>query len=362
MVKFSIPVEGDYMRTPLSMSVIALVFAFTLFSMIYPNSTLAQDSENVSEKRYYFTGTVGPGNKVQMDLVFDGEDVNGSYYYDKRGIPLSLSGSYDKESSVLTISEKGGKGLVSGTFKGKVVSDGRDFAKSIKGEWSNQAGDKKLPFKLTKVSDFESSKVTEGDKIEAFVLYPEFLSPDAGIQTINTELSNSMKAARDKFIKEAKGYVEKGEVTAGCQQDRSFGIAFYSDSLISLIGEVYEFTGGAHGNTNFMSSNYAIKEGRASLLKLSDLFEPGSDYIKAISKYCMDELLVKRAGWVVNGELTSLSEKDLSVFALSPEGIKFAFAPYAVGSYAEGPYFVTVPFNELRSMIDPGGPLAIFLK
>jgi len=95
-------------------------------------------------------------------------------------------------------------------------------------------------------------------------------------------------------------------------------------------------------------------------LKLSNLFKKGSDYMKVLSEYCINELRKKGAGWIVNGEIKTFNEDALSVFALSPRGIQFAFAPYAVGSYAEGTYFVTMDYNNLKSIINPDGPLARF--
>lgn len=337
-----------------------LVFTMTAFVTltIVTNSAAASSQE----KRFYFIGTVGPENKVQMELVFDGEDVSGSYYYDKKGIPIGLSGSYTGKDDAIRISEKGHKGLITGNFKGSVVSDGANFAKSIEGTWTDYKGDKKLPFELTKVSDFVSSKVTEGDKIESSLLYPKFLSDVSGLKMINSELSKNFKTEQKKFLKEAKEFFSTEDSAGGWQESRSLSIAYYSNSLISLVGEVYSYTGGAHGNTYYISSNYSIKEGKADLLKLSQLFNSGSDYLKVLSKYCINDLLLKKAGWIENGEITSFKEDELGVFAITPEGLKFAFAPYAVGPYAQGSFFVTVPFEEIKGIIDQDGALGIFLK
>jgi hypothetical protein len=45
-------------------------------------------------------------------------------------------------------------------------------------------------------------------------------------------------------------------------------------------------------------------------------------------------------------------------------GLTFVFDPYAIGSYAEGPYEVTVPYDAIKGVIAPayagefvGGPL-----
>ena len=59
--------------------------------------------------------------------------------------------------------------------------------------------------------------------------------------------------------------------------------------------------------------------------------------------------------------IKSLKEDEIGPFALSPRGIQFAFAPYAVGPYSDGAFFVTVAFNDLQTIIDPKGPLSEFI-
>ncbi len=346
------------MRFIMYVGVFIGVLTFAIFP--YAHAQARQGGEN-TQKRYYYIGTVGEINKVQMELIFDSSDINGSYYYDTKGIPLSLSGTINPKDSTVMLSEKGVKGIITGTFRGKINDESSDYARTIEGEWSNPKGNKKLPFKLTKVADFVNTTASGGPKIESSLLYPKFLYDDSGLTMINTELSKNLKAEQDKFLRESREFFSTNDSAGSWQEDRSYSIAYYSDHLVSLTGEVYSYTGGAHGNTYYLSSNYSIKDGKASLIKLSDLFKPGSNYLKALSTYCINDLLVKKAGWIVNGEITSFNEQDLGVFAISPEGIKFAFAPYAVGSYAEGSYFVVVPFREIKRIIDPKGPLSQFM-
>ena len=102
----------------------------------------------------------------------------------------------------------------------------------------------------------------------------------------------------------------------------------------------------------YASSNYLIKEDGSKLLKLSDLFKKDSDYVKVLSDLLIAELTVQKAGWVVNGEIKSFKKDEIGPFALSPKGIQFAFAPYAVGPYVEGAFFVTIPFKSIDHIID----------
>lgn len=46
----------------------------------------------------------------------------------------------------------------------------------------------------------------------------------------------------------------------------------------------------------------------------------------------------------------------LDTFTIEPDGVRFHFAPYEVGSYAEGSYDVTVPFVHVAELLRDDGP------
>ncbi len=98
------------------------------------------------------------------------------------------------------------------------------------------------------------------------------------------------------------------------------------------------------------------------LVNLSDLFIADSNFINILSIYLIKELKEQGASLIENGEITEFNEKDLHAFAISPRGLLFAFSPYSVASYAEGPFFVTVPYSEIRQIINPDGPLKEFIN
>jgi hypothetical protein len=282
--------------------------------------------------------------------------------YDKVGIPISLAGEIDNGTSSLILTEQDDKGLKTGTFRGGIKSEGKSFGMFIEGEWSKANGLTTLPFKLTKVADFVSISVNVKDKYEAIYMYPSIITGTKTNREINERLEKEASSEKKKFTDEAEEFFSAQESAGEWQEDYSYTIEYYSPELISLSGEVFSYTGGAHGNTFYMSSNYWVKDGKALLLGLSDLFTPKSDYTKVLSDYCIRDLRKQQAGWVLNGELKELKADDLSAFVISPRGVTFAFAPYAAGPYVEGSYFVTVGFAELKGAVNPSGPLRQFLK
>ena len=340
----------------------AYLFLITVFCNV-PVCISAHAQDNAgNESRYYYVGTIGDNFPVQMELVIDSGDVSGSYMYDKVGIPIPLTGEFDLKSSALNMVEQDEKGQKTGTFKGTVRSEGKSFGMYIEGEWSKANGLSTLPFKLTKVADFVSTNVNAKSQYEASYMYPSFITDTKANREITERLEREAVSEKKKFANEAETFFSAQESAGEWQENFSYSIEYYSPELISLSGEVFSYTGGAHGNTFYVSSNYWIKDGKALLLSLSDLFTPKSNYVKVLSDYCIRDLRKQQAGWVLNGELKELKADDLSAFVISPRGITFAFAPYAVGPYVEGSYFVTVGHAGLKGAINPGGPLKQFLK
>lgn len=320
----------------------------------------AQDPGD-SEARYYYVGTIGDDLAIQMELVVEAEDINGLYLYDKNGIPISLNGKLNASDMSFTIIEQDEKGEKAGTFEGSFGSGGTEFSKTLQGEWTKANGLTSLGFKLKKVADFISSTLRQGMLIEASYSIPYFLSSSRAFREISDGLRKDMLSAQNKFVAEAQEFFLTQSSAAGWQQSYNYRIEYYSADLVSLSGEVFSYTGGAHGNTYFASKNYWIKDGKVVQLKLSDLFLPDSNFINSLSELCINDLKKQKAGWVTGGEVRRFKEEDLGIFVLSPAGLVFAFAPYVVGSYAEGPYFVNIPFTELEGLINPSGPLQKFV-
>jgi len=340
-------------RSAISLVVLLLLFCLPL---------MPETSQAVSESRYYYVGTIGEDLPVQMELVVDSGSITGLYFYEKSGIPISLSGEADLQAQTFNITEQDEKGVKSGEFEGKLSSEGEPFGKMIEGKWTKANGITTLPFKLTKVSDFLYSDVSQGAYIESSFSVPYFLADSEAYRFISNGVQKEAEGKQSEFLKQAREFFDKETSVSGWQQSYNYTIEYYSQDLISMSGEVYSYSGGAHGNTNFISHNYWIREGKAVELELADIFLPNSGYMKVLSDYCINDLRKNGAGWVVNGEIKSFEKKDLGVFALSPESITFAFAPYAVGSYAEGPYFVRIPYSELESVLNANGPLKRLLE
>jgi len=323
----------------------SFVWLIGLFVLV---GAAAQPDDVIS--RYYYTGTINKTHSIQMDIQVKGKTVSGHYYYNSLGVPFSLNGSRSD------IEERDPKNRYTGKFNGKVAVPHKTF----EGHWSTHNGRTQLPFKLNKVAEYLFSNTRQGETLEVSLSYPYFLSTSPAWQQINDALLKSIKQYPLEFITEARAFHAETDSQFNWLQQVDFSIEYYSETLVSLLGKNHEYSGGAHGNSYYQSSNFWIQDNQAILLKLSELFLPG--YKRRLSNECLKSLREQGASDVINGDITSFKEEDLSRFSITPRGLTVYFDPYAVGAYAEGSFSVTIPYRQLKNVIDPEGPLKSFVK
>ncbi len=126
-----------------------------------------------------------------------------------------------------------------------------------------------------------------------------------------------------------------------------FDFAFYSD-------------GAAHPGLNSTTLNYDLAQGKE--LALADLFLPNSDYLGAISRYCITELSKQPFFDGPFSEGAQPQPENYRNWNITPAGLMITFDEYQVAPYAAGPQTITVPYSELNGLINPTGPLGRFTQ
>ena len=333
----------------------------------------------------HFKGSIGTALDLQMKLVRTGDQLAGSYFYQKVGARIDVRGNVDKDGN-LTLDEFDPSGKQTGVFKGLWTVDPKDGLITLAGNWSkplNEKGsDKKTAFSVheepvsfTGDVDLVSKQIKENNKklhYEISAQYPQFTGGN------NPNLEKFNQAARAAVTKKVAGFKkdmtpEAGENTEetrpedsmGSDLDISYSVSLAQDDLVSIDFSVSSYyQGAAHPNQYAETLNYDLKNGK--VLKLGDLFKPGAKYLQAIASYCIADLKKQAAQ---NGLTPEEIEKGAAAKAdnylgwtITRRGLGFTFDPYQVGPYASGPQFVVVPYSDLKDMINPDGPVAQFAK
>ena len=152
--------------------------------------------------------------------------------------------------------------------------------------------------------------------------------------------------------------VLQADMAAQLQEDRGYGVpyehytydskakVFYNgDRYLSLMQGLYTFFGGAHGNTLFTTLNFDTQTGK--LLRLLDLFIPGSNYLQKINEL-VDREEAKEAGGLFGDVVV---DDEVQFYLTEQQELVLAYQPYDVACYARGTVLFTLPFGELQDYL-----------
>ena len=135
-------------------------------------------------------------------------------------------------------------------------------------------------------------------------------------------------------------------------------------ALVSQSGDIWSLKltfsfysdGAAHPGHYSMTVNFDLGQGRE--LALGDLFLPNSNYLEAISQYCITELSKQPFFEGPFRDGAAPTPENYRNWNIAPEGLMITFDEYQVAPYAAGPQTVIVPYSSLQAVINPEGPLA----
>lgn len=312
-----------------------------------------------------------------MKLVRTGDQLAGSYFYQKIGTRINLRGNVDKDGN-LTLEEFDQAGKQTGLFKGLwTVNDGLI---NLAGNWSKPPGEKgsekkiafsvhEEPIAFTGDVEIVSKQNKESNKklmYEIAAQYPQL----TGGNNPNFEKFN--QAARASVTRKVAGFKKdmqpegeeeepRPEGSMGSDLSVSYEVLLAQDDLVSVKFDVSSyFQGAAHPNSYSDVLNYDLKNGKQ--LKLSDLFKPGAKFLQTIATYCIADLKKQAQA---KGLLAEEIEKGAAAksdnydsWTITRRGLGIYFDAYQVGPYAAGPQFVLVPYSTLKDLINPEGPIA----
>lgn len=128
-------------------------------------------------------------------------------------------------------------------------------------------------------------------------------------------------------------------------------VGLRSNDVISGYSEFYFYTGGAHPNREYHGHNFGMIGGKPTRLGFGHLMSVRMAPEALASQLVLPKLKAMGASGVVDGSVSTLSREQTDNFVMTPAGITWLFSPYEVGSYAEGHFFVKVPWSEMEGKV-----------
>ncbi len=140
--------------------------------------------------------------------------------------------------------------------------------------------------------------------------------------------------------------------------DSTYQATYNDHSLVSIRFEFYSYTAGAaHPISYSKTLTYDLNQNRK--VQLPDLFTMGTDWLGALSSFCLKDL--QQQGVLEFPEGAEPVMKNYTGWSLTPDGMVVYFDPYQVASYAAGPQQVLVPYAALSEFISPQSVLSYLL-
>ena len=349
-----------------------------------PQLAHAEGGVTPAPETKYFKGSIGSSLDLQMKLVRTGDQLNGSYFYQRIGTRINLRGKIEPDGQFV-LDEFDQSGKQTGVFKGLWAVDAQDGLIRLMGNWSkppNEKGGDKLtafsvreePVALTGDVELVAKPIKESDKKLMYEIAAQYPQLSGGNNPNFEKFNQTVRSLVTKKVAEFKKDMapdegEEPRPEGSMRSDLSIGydVALAQDDLMSVqfdIGSYYQ--GAAHPNSYTDVVNYDLKNGRQ--LKLSDLFKPGSKFLQAIATYAIADLKrqSKEKGNLLPDDMiesgAAPTAKNYASWKITKKGLGINFDPYSVGPYAAGAHFVLVPYANLKDMINPEGPIAQFAK
>jgi hypothetical protein len=136
----------------------------------------------------------------------------------------------------------------------------------------------------------------------------------------------------------------------------SFSVSLLRASMVSVRFAFESYTGGAHGAHWTEAANVHTNPIRE--LGIADIFEDAIVGLNRLSEYVVRELLGSAGGYTRDEASVRTGAgpdpKNFRSFNLTSRGLLVRFDEYQVGSYAEGPSEVHVPYKAFADVIDRG--------
>lgn len=332
----------------------------------------------------FFKGSIGTSLDLQMKLVRTGDQLAGSYSYQKIGTRINLRGAVDKDGN-LTLEEFDPAGKQTGLFKGIWQVDKDDGLINLAGNWSKppteKGSDKKTAFSLheepiafTGEVELVTKQVKETNKKLMYEIAAQYPQLTGGNNPNFEKFNQTARASVTRKVADFKkdlapreGEEPPPEGSMGSDLGISYAVLLAQDDLVSIEFDVASYyQGAAHPNSYSEVVNFDLKSGKQ--LRLSDLFKPGAKFLLTLANYCIADLKKqskeKNLGLLDDqiNEGAGAKAENYKSWTITRKGLDINFDAYQVGPYAVGPQSVLVPYSTLKELVNPDGPIAQFVK
>ncbi len=167
-------------------------------------------------------------------------------------------------------------------------------------------------------------------------------------------LTEFLNASRRDFLTNYSDYGLEFNSFGNWELNITYTIYQYSEDIISIQFDIYEYSGGAHGLSYFETFTFDLAN--QSVLTLGDLFQEEFDPLVTIAPIVQADLEAQLgemsdSQWIQDG--TGSNINNYGNFVVTSDSLILLFPPYQVAAYAAGPQIVEIPLTDLQAILAP---------
>jgi len=181
---------------------------------------------------------------------------------------------------------------------------------------------------------------------------------DPRVQAFNKKVEELIQNEIEYFRKNILAQATATAVSAGSFFEATYTVIFQNENIWSLKFDFMGYAdGAAHPYHYSMTFNFDLEQGKK--LSLDDLFKPDSNYLEAVSSYCIFELSKRDIGFYGGFEHgADPTPENYRNWNITSNGLMITFDEYQVAPYAAGAQIVNVPYEQLQEKIKRQGALS----
>ena len=134
--------------------------------------------------------------------------------------------------------------------------------------------------------------------------------------------------------------------------NKTFEVPYNQNGFLSIYSDIYEFTGGAHGNTERQADTWSLTDGRR--MELDDFFT-GYAYRNIILNSIAAQIgaqISAGSGVYFDGYLKNVFRYyDEKHYHLTPNGFAMFFPLYTIAPYSSGIVTFVIPYSEFGGLL-----------
>jgi hypothetical protein len=143
--------------------------------------------------------------------------------------------------------------------------------------------------------------------------------------------------------------------------DERYTVIYQGGDVWSIKFDINVYVDGAAHPGDFTHAlNYDFAHSKT--VSMADLFRADSNYLEFISKYCSAELATREIGFGPTSIGAEPIPENYRNWNITTEGLMITFERGQVAAYAAPAQVVMIPYDELTAILNPQGPLAVFMR